>query len=535
MAVIGKKILRSYGGDGLKNLIAVSLLLFPGLLIVCMGCSDPTPISSAGITSPAFIGGPAEAKPMSITVREHPFLAPGRISTLHAGGGNSDVHLSGGPLGHNPKVVSRKAACRPGGMCSTVTFDRNGRLVTFCGSLGDFEINLLEPRTLRLLATYELPIRPSTFAALVTLDPDKIMADTSGGAYFYQDSEGYVVLADSHQHIVRIGHREIRNDEWEFYVEDDWDLSDYVPHDCLAATNWFPEDECDPITSVLPDYNGLIWWVTRFGRIGTLNSKDGAVKVFHLEGEEIQNSFAAAEDGMYIVSDHAMYGLDAAGDGTPRILWKELYDRGSKRKPGLINQGAGSTPTLIGDDYVATTDNADDQVNLVVYRRAVDLEGKKRLVCRIPLFKKGASAAEISMIAWDRSIILENTFGYLNSIQQKEWQHVIGGLSRIDIREDESDCGCDTVWTSTERSPSVVGKLSAANGLVYVYTFEPQDNGENAWYLTALDAESGQTAFKILTGSGSQYDNNWGVITLGPDNTAYVSATKGLVAVWDED
>jgi hypothetical protein len=238
---------------------------------------------------------------------------------------------------------------------------------------------------------------------------------------------------------------------------------------------------------------------------------------------------------MYIVSDYAMYGLDAAEDGTPRVLWKELYDRGSKRKPGLINQGAGSTPTLVGDNYVATTDNADDQVNLVVYRRAVELQGKKRLVCKVPLFKKGASAAEFSMIAWNRSIILENTFGYLNATQQKEWQHVVGGITRIDIRENESGCGCDTVWTSPERSPSVVAKLSTANGLVYIYTFEPQDNGENAWYLTALDAESGQTVFKILTGAGSQYDSNWGAITLGPDGTAYASTLKGLVAVWDEN
>ncbi len=509
---------------------ALSVLAL-ALLGGCAGGETPEPIPSAEITSPALIGGAVEPRPIAVVVREHPHLAPGRISTLHTGGYNADVHLASGPLARNPKVISRQASSAPGGMCSTVTFDRDGLLVTFCASLTGFELNLLKPRTLELLARYRMGRRPSTFAALVTLDPDKIMSDTSGGAYFYLDNEDHVVLADSRQRVRRIGHRKAGEGEWEFFVADSWDISDIVPNDCLAPTNWFPSGECDPVTSVMPDHDGLIWWVTRFGRIGTVDPKTGAAKVLHLAGEEIQNSSAVAADGVYIVSDHAMYGLEAAEDGTPRVVWREAYDRGSRRKAGLINQGAGSTPTLVGDDYVTTNDNADERVNLLVYRRGPKVRGE-RLVCKVPLFDAGSSAAEISMIAWGRSIILQNTYGYLNALQQKDWESVVGGITRIDIREDES--GCDTVWTSPERSPSVVSKLSAGNGLVYSYTFEPQDNGENAWYLTALDARTGETVFKILTGAGSKYDNNWGVITIGPDGTAYVSTLKGLLAIWDQ-
>ncbi len=72
-----------------------------------------------------------------------------------------------------------------------------------------------------------------------------------------------------------------------------------------------------------------------------------------------------------------------------------------------------------------------------------------------------------------------------------------------------------------------------ANGLVYFYTFTPQTGGENAWYFTALSARTGQTAFKILTGAGSNYDVNWGPITIGPDGTAYMSARGGFIAIWD--
>lgn len=145
----------------------------------------------------------------------------------------------------------------------------------------------------------------------------------------------------------------------------------------------------------------------------------------------------------------------------------------------------------------------------------------------------GASATENSMIGFDRTIIIENNSGYTNAYQQKEWSAVRGGISRIDIREDES--GSDTVWTSTEKVPSVVPKLSAGNGLVYFYTFEQhKETKDVVWYLTALNLNTGKTQFKIRTGSGKAFDNNWAPITIGPDGTLYIGTLMGLVAIWDE-
>ena len=72
---------------------------------------------------------------------------------------------------------------------------------------------------------------------------------------------------------------------------------------------------------------------------------------------------------MYIVSDHKMYAMLADPQGMPQVLWEESYDRGSGRKVGTINQGSGTTPTLIGDEYLTITDNADGRINLLVYRR----------------------------------------------------------------------------------------------------------------------------------------------------------------------
>ena len=307
-------------------------------------------------------------------------------------------------------------------MYATTTFDEQGLIIVFMGSFAGFEMNLLEPRTLKLLARYDLVQRPSTFESVIKMNPDIMMSDTSS-SYFYLDHEGYAVIADSQQQILRLGHRQKTSGEWEFYLANQWDLSAHVPHDCMSFSNWFPQSECDPITSVTPDHQGLIWWVTLHGRIGTLNTKTGDIRSIQLAGEEIQNSFAAAEDGVYIVTDHAMYGFNTSTNGSPNVMWREAYNRGGDRKLGAISQGSGTTPTLLGDDYVIIADNADPRVNLLVYRRNPDYKGE-RLICQLPLFDDHNSAVEISMIAWGNSIIAKNDFGYTNAFQQKDWERV---------------------------------------------------------------------------------------------------------------
>ncbi|WP_137889416.1 hypothetical protein [Pseudomonas sp. 2FE] len=506
-------------------LIALPLL---GLLGACSEPHDPTSLASQG-EAPALLGTPTKARQLSGAVPASPFMAANGSGYMHVDGYSSDAHPGPGPLGSDTQVNSRDGSRKPGGMCPIHTFDRQGRLVVLCANLLQFELQLLEPRTLKLLARHQLPPRPSTFHALITLDPDKIMSDTSG-AYFYIDEQDRVVIADAEQRIQRIAHRETSPGQWTFEVVDSWDLSAQVPHDCVRPSNWFADGECDPITGVMPDHQGLIWWITRRGRIGTLNPQNGQVRGTQLDGEEIQNGISVAADGVYLVSDHALYRFTADTGGKPVQGWREAYDRGTARKIGAINQGSGTTPTLLGSRYVTITDNSDERINLLVYRREQDYQGQ-RLICQVPLFGKDASATDNSMIGWGRSIILENNHGYTSAFAQQDWNAVSGGISRIDIREDES--GCDLVWHSTERSPSVVAKLSVANGLVYFYTYKTQPGGENAWYLMALDFSSGETLFKTLSGVGQAFDNNWSPITLAPDGTAYVGTFGGLVAFWD--
>lgn len=198
-----------------------------------------------------------------------------------------------------------------------------------------------------------------------------------------------------------------------------------------------------------------------------------------------------------------------------------------------MNQGSGTTPDLFGDrdQYVAITDNADDRMNVIVYRRGADVPAAERVVCKVPVFRSGASTTDNSLISWGNSLVVENNYGYENPSTLTLGRSVVGGATRIDVRADGS--GCDTVWESDVRSPSTVPKLSTANGLLYFYEKRPNSFGIDAWYLTAVDFRTGQRAFSRFTGTGLAYDNNWAPITIGPDGTAYVGVFNGIVAVRD--
>lgn len=531
MAALDRRKRRGFGIRRFFLAILVLLVIIVGIPAFLWTRDEPaTPqtIVSAATKAPRMIGSAATPHAVPGTPLHCCGLADAGRAGMHSDGADSNVHPVAGPLGFDPVVRSRLGSVKPGGECAVQVARRDGKLITLCGNILNMELHLLDPVTLQLLARQVLPGRPSSLHALLTLDPDKIMSDTSG-AYFYLDAQDRITLADAERHIRRFVMEKDGAGRWAFRETGSWDLSAFVPHDCVDLLHWSPQGECDAVVAVMPDHAGLIWWVTRYGRVGTLDLGTGQAHPTALAGEEIENGFAVAEDGVYIVSDHALYRYEADAMGAPKITWHETYDRGSHRKIGQINQGSGTTPSIIGQHYVAITDNADDRVALLVYRREADFTGQ-RLICHVPLFASGASAAENAPVGWGRSIIVENTSGYTSAFAQKDWSHLPGGMTRIDIRPDES--GCDEVWTSPISSPTVVPKLSSVSGLLYAYSVEVDETGTPAWRLAALDFETGKTVFGILTGAGRSFDNNWAAISLY-DGVAYVGVFNGLVSVSD--
>ena len=115
--------------------------------------------------------------------------------------------------------------------------------------------------------------------------------------------------------------------------------------------------------------------------------------------------------GVYVVSGPRPLPLRRGSRRRAGVTWREAYENTLQEKPGQVDDGSGTTPTLMGKGLIAITDNA-DPMNVTVYRRGRGVSGS-RLVCREPVFSPGQSATDNSLNAIDRSIIVvENNYGY---------------------------------------------------------------------------------------------------------------------------
>jgi hypothetical protein len=464
----------------------------------------PIPEGPDAASLPVYSGAPATAEPVGASQPpRHPFMAPNERSNLHDDAYQTDAYRTLGPLGRD---VLKQDTFQPNlGECASITFDRQGRLVAVCVSVAGPTLAMFDPATLDVLATYALPPRdPATLNSVFT--------SFGGGGYFYLDDQDRAVIPTTSHHILVVGETSAPG----FALQHDYDVSGVV-------------GSGDSILSALPDWSGRIWFASAKGFVGTVDPGSGAVKSY-ATNEAIGNSFAVDETGgVYIVSDGALYRFDAAADGTPTVTWRATYANIGIAKPGQTEKGSGTTPTLMGRDYVSITDNA-DPMDVVVFKRGRTVSGS-RLVCTQPVFGKGASDTDQSLIGTDTSMVVENNYGYSGPSATQNGGTTAPGLARVDINADGH--GCHTVWTSQERAPSVVPKLSLGTGLVYTYTKDPRPDGADAWYFTTLSFRTGRTLWKRLGGEGLGHNNNYAPVTIGPDSSMYLGVLGGLVMIRD--
>ena len=499
----------------------IGVFIFFLLITSCTQTTEyrTIPLGSGWGTSPEFIGLPAIAQPMTpITIPAHPYLAAQGQNGMHQDSYCTEVSPWNAPLGKMPIVRSR-ALATIGGEAATVTFDAKGRLICISGNLFGFRLLLMDPLTLDILAETSLPQRESMKEFLATGDWKVIMKDTSGGAYFHLMKGDKPIIAAS-DNVIRIFRIDESSGRTEWRVESEFDVKQSISNKST-------------IVDAMPDWKGNIWFITRDGYVGTIDANTGGIRTIRLVGEEIQNAMAIAEDGIYIVSDFALYRFETdVSNGNPKWTWREVYDRGTKVKPGSINMGSGTTPTLIARDYVAITDNADGRVNVMVYKRRDDVQGE-RLLCKQPVFDEGRSTSENSLISYSNSLIVENNYLYSSGLPNDENPRGHPGIARVDF--DAASATSKVVWESREVSMTTVPKLSSANGLIYLYTRLTNTPTEvQAWYLTAIDFRTGKTVFKILTGTGKNYNNNYAPITLAPNGTAVIGCFSGIITVRDD-
>ncbi len=506
----------------IKPLIGRGLTL--AALLVSAGAGPaqaqpPTPIPSVAVPPPpSFIGKAASAQPILgvAPVPRNRFMSANGESEIHDDAWQTDVSTWGGPLGHSPQESSTYIQRD----CGSITFDRRGRVISVCVGLSGPQLYMFDPDTLQTLATFMLPPRQSV--------PSNIFQDFTGGGYFYLDNQDRVVAATTTHHIYVIAENAGAPG---FTLAHDYDLSSVL----TSSEN---------ITSALPDSNGLLWFVTKSdGVVGTVNSATGVIHKVQLgsgaEGE-IENSFATdMHGGVYIATTRKLYRFGAGRNGVPKIVWQVTYPNSFIHKPGQVDDGTGTTPTVMPGGYVNITDNA-DPMDIMVYRtaphpfRTVRRHHRRRRVplprqvCRFPIFSKGASADENSIISAGDTMIAEDNYGYSDpsSVQGKT---TTPGFVRIDLNR--GGRGCHRVWLNTaDSAPTVVSKVALASGLLYSYTL---DDTSGDWYWTALDFRTGRTVYRIYAGTGLGWNNNYAGISISPKGVEYLGALGGLISLRD--
>jgi hypothetical protein len=495
----------------MKALRSVALATACGALFALAGdvASAATPIPPGPPTTlPSYAGSPAVPKRIdgAPSTAQNPYMAPNDDSSTHNDAWQSDTYRRSGPLGRNLQLKSNGSFSAD---CVSPAFDRHGRVISICTNPAQPApfLKMFDPVTLDEIASTTLPNKQPPIPGIPPLK------DTSGGVYFYIDNQDRVVNVAPNNHILRF-----RIEADSFVLDADFDIAPHLNKQYPPA-----DPPLQRLVSALPDWDGLIWFVTRVdGVVGTLDPRTGAIHTIQLGNgfeNEIQNSFAVDQTGAYVVTNRKMVALRKTDDGTPFVDWQRTYANSGIVKPGQFDDGSGTTPTILPGGVVAITDNA-DPMNVVVYRTQ---NGDK--VCEQPVFGAGSSATENSLIGLKDSLIIENNYGYdifgfqTGAVQSKP------GVTRIDINPDKRSCR--VVWTSNVVVPSVISKASIANGLIYTYTREVDPNGVQAWYWTTLDFRTGLTQYKQLAGTGPFWNNHYAALAIGPDGTEYVSGFPG--------
>jgi hypothetical protein len=487
-----------------RMLVAVLVAALVTLVPAAAGSSPlPIPPLPTDLLSQPFTGTPAVAQPLPhLPIGQNPFLSPNGTNSMHDDAYASDAYEVSGPLGHDLQVRSASYGISE---CATIAFDSRGRIVGLCGGLEGFTLRLIDPTTLDQIAT----LTTSTRDLLSGSNP---FTDICGGTYFSLDKHDVAYVLTTKKQIWKV-----QVTPTGFTRIGTYDVSAQVPgDDCVVAT--------------LPDWSGRIFFASQQGRIGVVDPATGAVRTMQFAGEGIFNSLAGDETGaIYVVTTHRLAAVEADASGTPVVRWSQTYDRGTTTKPGQLSQGSGTTPTLIGRDLVAITDNAEPRMHVQFYRRTGS--GTNRLICNVPVFADGASATENSLAyAGGRSVIVENNYGYAGVQSTELGQTTSPGVARVDLEDDGS---CHVAWTNPITAPTSVPKVSLGNGLLYVYTKAASNPLDDSWYFTAIDVRTGATQWKQRTGNGTQWNNHYASVYLGPDGTAYMPTLAGLIRLQD--
>ncbi|MDN3642446.1 hypothetical protein QWY87_07025 [Lutimonas halocynthiae] len=547
---------------------------------------------------------------------DHPYMKYGYTAAMHEGPRSSDVSNRPGPTQNNPIVQYFHVKQKGGdfsGMCPTFAFINDSTMATLSFGRANTTLLLLDIKdTIRVLDHLPIPGRGSSaFELAGKKGRGKIFSNTAGGAYSYISNKNRIYIPGANNNILRVTVKDRK------FIKDveSVNLKAQIEAGNLVEPHLSEKDKLNQLTALMPDVNGNIWFTSRQGVVGLIHredkTKDGCPKVYstfigyfqikekikehypeslseiekvlpyiHKDSinpearriartalkidkdthEEIQNSFSVGKDGVYIVSNIALYKLrfnEETKDIELDPKWAEsfkkgelVYDNNMENKPGHLNAGSGTTPTLMDDRFVAICDNDEGKINLCIFR-----QDDGELVSKLPLFGNNGSAVENSAVAYENTYIVANTFGYSDPFKVNATP---GGIMRFDLSEESGNFEPVEGWPASGvyDCKTATPKLSTRTGMLYVYNRdEDTTTGHRDWQVTGIDFRTGvrvvysklffekgdfKDNINIFMKAGSlgnkHYDrkvfnNIWGTFTFGPNNSFYLGTYRGFIKV----
>lgn len=384
-----------------------------------------------------------------------------------------------GPLGLQPEVETSWFGLQ---RCARLGLTSTDRLVGLCSGSSGSSLRLVDPDSMRPTAMRDLAA-----------------SESCAGDAFYLDADDRAVVATSDRRVLAVRAVAVEGAD-DLATDTSWDLKPYVPFgDCVVG--------------LAPDWSGRIWWASSHGLVGTISEDSGQVRVIDL-GEDVRRGLTADDGGVYVVTDTALHRLAAGPDGTPQATWRTAYDGGS-----------GSAPVLVDGGAVAITDTGgDDRMGVLFVAR----EGGQ-VICRQPVFAEGDGATASDLAPLGTGVVVTNNHGYSSPRSTLFGLTTSHGIARVDLVDGE----CEERWSSDAVSPSSGVVVSHPQQLVYAWTKRPSLMGVSAWYLTALDAESGRIMWSVRTGTGLLAGSDGSQILIGPGGSAWLGTLAGLVRVSD--